>query len=139
MTNEDSVILSMKHVKLTIDSTITEVIKGEHAPSFTYHVEGIDAAGVKHSYNIMVDVDGNTLKGSNSTKDMFAGNYKITQIPNERYIADPAKNVSNSTVSGINATANLLDNTSAEVEFPYYIYNYGWFTSMHSATNKLTK
>ena len=139
LTNEDSVILSMKHVKLTIDSTITEVIKGEHAPSFTYHVEGIDAAGVKHSYNIMVDVDGNTLKGSNSTKDMFAGNYKITQIPNERYIADPAKNVSNSTVSGINATANLLDNTSAEVEFPYYIYNYGWFTSMHSATNKLTK
>ena len=137
--NEDSVILSMKHVKLTIDSTITEVIKGEHAPSFTYHVEGIDAAGVKHSYNIMVDVDGNTLKGSNSTKDMFAGNYKITQIPNERYIADPAKNVSNSTVSGINATANLLDNTSAEVEFPYHIYNYGWFTSMHSATNKLTK
>lgn len=87
----------------------------------------------------MVDVDGDTLEGSNSTKDMFAGNYKITQIPNERYIADPAKNVSNSTVSGINATANLLDNTSAEVEFPYHIYNYGWFTSMHSATNKLTK
>lgn len=137
--NEDTVILSMKHVKLTIDSTITEVIKGEHAPSFTYHVEGVDAAGVKHSYNIMVDVDGDTLEGSNSTKDMFAGNYKITQIPNERYIADPAKNVSNSTVSGINATANLLDNTSAEVEFPYHIYNYGWFTSMHSATNKLTK
>lgn len=139
LTNEDSVILSMKHVKLTIDSTITEVIKGEHAPSFVYHVEGIDAAGVKHSYNIMVDVDGNTLDGSNTTKDMFAGTYTITQVPNERYIPDKSKNVSNCTVSGINATADLLHNTEAEAEFPYYIYNYGWFTSMHSAVNKLTK
>lgn len=137
--NEDSVILSMKHVKLTIDSTITEVIKGEHAPSFVYHVEGIDAAGVKHSYNIMVDVDGNTLRGSNATKDMFAGTYTIIQVPNERYIPDKSKNVSNCTVSGINATADLLHNTEAEAEFPYYIHNYGWFTSMHSAVNKLTK
>lgn len=139
LVNEDTVILSMKHVKLTIDSKITEVIKGEHAPSFVYHVEGIDAAGVKHSYNIMVDVDGNTLNGSNTTKDMFAGTYTITQVPNERYIPDNAKNVSNCTVSGINAKADLLNNTEAEAEFPYYIYNYGWFTSMHSAVNKLTK
>ena len=139
LVNEDTVILNMKHVKLTIDSKITEVIKGEHAPSFVYHVEGIDAAGVKHSYNIMVDVDGNTLTGSNTTKDMFAGTYTITQVPNERYIPDNAKNVSNCTVSGINAKADLLNNTEAEAEFPYYIYNYGWFTSMHSAVNKLTK
>ena len=139
LVNEDTVILSMKHVKLTIDSRITEVIKGEHAPSFVYHVEGIDAAGVKHSYNIMVGVDGNTLNGSNTTKDMFAGTYTITQVPNERYIPDKAENVSNCTVSGINATADLLNNTEAEAEFPYYIYNYGWFTSMHSAVNKLTK
>lgn len=139
LVNEDTVILNMKHVKLTIDSKITEVIKGEHAPSFVYHVEGIDAAGVKHSYNIMVDVDGNTLTGSNTTKDMFAGTYTITQVPNERYIPDNAKNVSNCTVSGINAKADLLNNTEAEAEFPYYIHNYGWFTSMHSEVNKLTK
>ena len=87
----------------------------------------------------MVDVDGNTLRGSNATKDMFAGTYTITQVPNERYIPDKSKNVSNCTVSGINATADLLHNTEAEAEFPYYIYNYGWFTSMHSAVNKLTK
>ena len=139
LTNEDSVILNMKHVKLTIDSKVSEIIKGESAPSFIYHVEGTDAAGVKHSYNIMVDVDGNTLNGSNATKDMFAGTYTITETSNERYVLGEIRNVENCSVDNRSVTANLLNNTEAEVEYPYYIHNYGWFTSMHSEVNELTK
>ena len=133
----DQAVLYMKHVKLILDAEVTDVIEGESGPSFMYHIEGTDAAGVSHSYDLMVDVDEDKLSGSNATKDMFAGTYTITQTANERYIADDAKAVTNSQTKGTSAEAGLLEQSQAEVLFPYHLENYGWFTSMHSLVNAL--
>lgn len=135
-------ILYMKHVSLVLDATVSEVIRGENAPAFYYHVEGRDAAGVTHAYDVMVQVDGNTLRGSNRVPDMFAGTYTVTQKPISRYVPGNAQAVKHSTVSGINGTANLLniDNGDfGEIRFPYTIRQMGGFGSMHSRTNQLRK
>lgn len=135
----NTVILYMKHVQIILDSRVSEVIKGENAPAFFYHVSGRDAAGVQHDYDVMVQVDKNTLTGTNKVPDLFAGTYTITQTPVSRYNAQNAQNVSHATANGINATVDVLNHDSAEVLFPYTIQQMGGFGSMGSQTNRLRK
>ena len=140
-------ILYMKHVKLTLNSVVDDIIKGEDAPAFMYHITGTDVAGVQHSYDVMVQTDVGTKKGTNivpvNSGDeepyMFAGNYTVTQYDVSRYVARNAQNVANTTPVGQNANANLTNNDSAEVTFPYGIKQYGGFSGVHSLINKLTK
>ena len=147
LTSADERILYMKHVSLTINSKVSDIIEGENAPAFMYHITGQDVAGVTHSYDVMVQTDGSTLKGKNivpvvsgaEEPYMFAGNYTVTQYDVSRYIAGNAENVSNITPVGKNANVDLKNNTSAEVTFPYTIKQYGGFSGVHSLINKLTK
>ncbi len=138
-------VLYMKHVKLTLNSTIRDIyndpgkglIKGENPPAFMYHISGTDVAGVAHEYNVMVQTnkDLTPISGQNLVPDMFAGTYQITQIPVSRYEPLTAINNSNTVPNGINATANIIVPDSAEATFPYQIKQYGGFGAVTSATN----
>ena len=147
LTVNDNRILYMKHVSLKINSKVSDIIDGENAPAFMYHITGQDVAGVTHSYDVMVQIDAESETGYNvvpvatngEEPYMFAGNYTITQYDVSRYIAGNAENVTNITPVGKNATANLTDNDFAEVLFPYTIKQYGGLSGVHSLINKLTK
>lgn len=134
---QNEIILWMKRVGFTLDSQVSDIIRGENAPSFMYTISGTDVAGVKHTYHMMVDVSGTTKEGSNSMDNIYAGTYTVTQTPVSRYVPQTAKNISNSSISGINATLNLTGNTHAEAKFPYVINQYGGFGSMSHRTNEL--
>ena len=133
-TNE--VILYMKRVSIVLDSQISGRIAGENPPSFFYHVEGTDAAGVNHEYHVMVQVGDNNT-GTNTLGDIFAGNYTVTQIPVQRYIPGDAVNILHAVPSGIHASADVLNNTKAEVLFPYGIQQYGGFGHTDSVINRI--
>lgn len=137
----NTVILYMKHVQVILDSRVDEIIKGENPPAFFYHVEGRDAAGVNHAYDVMVQVDKTTLNGTNKTPDLFAGTYKVTQTPVSRYNPQNAQNVSHATPDGINATVDVLNYNSAEALFPYTIKQMGglWFHGQQSEPNNKIK
>ena len=136
---ENSVILYMKHASITLDSRVSEVIKGENAPAFLYHVSGTDVAGVRHEYDVLVQTDSSTKSGSNSVPDVFAGTYTVTQTPVSRYAAGNAEVVENAAASGVNATVDVIDNSHAEARFPYTVSEMGWLGSMASKTNHLSK
>ena len=138
LSRDDVRILYMRHVSLVLDSTVSDVIKGEDAPAFLYHVSGTDVAGVRHEYDVLVRT-GSNKKGTNSVSDMFAGTYDITQLPVSRYVPGNAKNVSGATPNGINAKADLRNAASAEVLFPYTIRQYSGFASVDAADNAVKK
>lgn len=102
-----------------------------------YTVTGRDVAGISHTYHVMVDVSGSSKKGSNGLENLLAGTYTVTQTPVSRYIPQTAKNVSNSSISGINGTADVLNHDSAEILFPYNIKQYGGFGSMMHRVNEI--
>ena len=121
LSKTDSVILYMKHVSITIDSQVSDVIYGENAPAFVYHISGTDVAGVEHAYNILVQTDMDSKKGSNMLTNVFAGTYTVTYTPVSRYTTEIADTV-----------IDILDTVSAEVTFLYNIEEYGWHYSVNS-------
>lgn len=135
----NSVILYMKHVSITVDSQVSDVIKGESPPRFIYRISGTDVAGTAHEYYLMVQINANSKFGTNRVPDLFAGTYTITQIPVSRYIPGTAVNISNGTINGIHASVDVKNNLSAEVKFPYTIREYGWYYGVNSKTNSLTR
>lgn len=135
LSKTNNVILYMKHCSINLQASVNELISGEHYPGFMYHITGTDVAGVSHSYNVMVPMSG--LTGSNVVPDVFAGIYTVTQVPVSRYKPQTAVNVLNATPSGINASVNVRDNTSATVKFPYKITQYQGFSHTNNKTNKL--
>lgn len=135
---ENEVILYMKRVTLVLNSEVSDIIEGENPPAFLYQIEGTDAAGVDHTYNLMVQTD-SSKEGQNSLTNLFAGTYKITQIPVSRYLPEPAENIFHTSVSGTSAFADLLDYDHAEVLFPYTIRQYGGFGHTDGAVNQLAK
>ncbi len=138
LSKEDVRILYMKHVVLTLDSVVTDIISGENPPAFLYHVEGTDVAGVSHAYDVLVQT-GPDGTGTKTAPDLFAGTWTVTQILVSRYVPGTAENVKASTINGINGTANLITAAEAEIRFPYTIKQYGGFGSMDSETNILQK
>ena len=134
---ENEIVLWIKRVGITLDSQVQDIIPGESAPSFMYTVTGRDVAGISHTYHVMVDVSGSSKKGSNGLENLLAGTYTVTQTPVSRYIPQTAKNVSNSSISGINGTADVLNHDSAEILFPYNIKQYGGFGSMMHRVNEI--
>lgn len=139
LSETNHVVLYLKRVTLTLDSQVSDIIEGETPPAFLYHIEGTDAAGVDHSYDLMVQTEADTKSGSNTLSGMLAGNYEITQVPVSRYVPQTAQNVSHGTVSGINASVNLLDYDSGEILFPYTIQQYGGFGHTDSVVNGLAE
>ena len=135
----NQVILYMKRVSIVLDSRVSDIIHGEAAPSFMYMISGTDVAGVQHSYNLMVQTSGSSKFGTNRLDDLFAGTYKVTQIPVSRYVAENAQNVRNSTPDGVNAAVDVATNDVAEVLFPYTLHQYGGFSHTDGVTNKLEK
>lgn len=141
----NTVILYMKHVDITIDSSVNCIISGEDPPTFLYHIRGQDAAGIYHDYNTLVQISKSTKTGSSSVNEstrhptIHAGTYTITQTPVSRYVPGTAVNVSHATPSGSNATVNVLNYTSAEVRFPYSLTNHGWWYGVDSKKNMLRK
>lgn len=137
LSKTNSVILYMKRVSIKIDSKVSELINGEGSPSFLYHVSGTDVAGVIHNYNAMVRLSDKT--GDYTLSDVLSGEYKITQVPVSRYVAENAKNVSHASVDGVNATVNVKDYDKAEVLFPYSLRQYNGFSHMDGETNHVRK
>lgn len=135
----NQVILYMKRVEIVLDSQVSEVISGESAPCFLYQIAGVDAAGVSHSYNLMVSTNGSSKFGTNRLTDLFAGTYQVTQVPVSRYVAENARSVSNSTPNGVNASVDVLRNMKAEVLFPYSLHQYGGFSHTDGVKNQLEK
>lgn len=133
------VILYMKHVTITVDSQVSDIIKGERAPAFMYHISGTDVAGVTHEYDLLVQTNLASKLGSNRIPDLFAGTYTITQTPVSRYNPGTAVNISNAAPNGINASVDVKNYDSAEVKFPYTIKEYGWYYGVDGKINKLTK
>lgn len=138
LTVENTVILYMKHVNITVKSIVDCIIDGEDSPAFVYDVDGTDAAGIPHSYHMLVQT-ASTKTGSTTLSGIFAGKYTITQTPVSRYTAQTAVNVSHATVNGTSATVDVLNYTSASVNFPYLLTNHGWFYGVESTVNSLTK
>ena len=137
LSSSDQVILYMKHVSIILDSQVSDVIKGENAPAFLYHIRGTDAAGVRHEYNLLVQTNVSSGFGTSRLTDLFAGTYEITQTQVSRYRAGTAVNISHAVSSGINATADVLNHDTAEVRFPYTIEEYGWYSGTDSEINHL--
>lgn len=135
----NQVILYMKHVDIILDSQVSEIISGESAPAFMYHVTGTDVAGVSHSYNLMVQTNGSSKFGTNRLTDLFAGEYTITQIPVSRYVAGNAMNVSHGIVDGVNASVDVKNYDSAEVLFPYSLEQYNGLSHTDGETNRLER
>ena len=135
----NQVILYMKHVSVILDSQVSDIIKGERAPAFLYHITGTDVAGVRHDYNLLVQTNVSSKFGTNRLSDLFAGTYSVTQTPVSRYCVENSIPVSNATANGVNATVYVLNYDSAEVKFPYTIREYGWHYGVNSKTNSLTK
>lgn len=135
----NQVILYMKHVMVTVDAQVSDIIKGERAPAFTYHISGMDVAGVAHEYDLLVQANTASKFGTNKIPDLFAGTYTITQTPVSRYNPGTAVNISNGTPNGINATVDVKNHDSAEVKFPYTIKEYGWYYGLDGRINKLAK
>ena len=75
--------------------------------------------------------------GTNRLDDLFAGTYKMTQIPVSRYVAENALSVSHAVGNGINASVDVKNYDSAEVLFPYRLGQYGGFSHTDGVTNKL--
>lgn len=124
LTKTNRVILYMKHVNLTINSEVDHIIEGETPPSFLYHVNGMDVAGVKHEYNIMVNVNGDWKGTGRLVHDIFAGSYDITQILVTRYDIGSARNMTNAVADGFRVTMNLIRESNGTVTFVHKIRNY---------------
>lgn len=135
----NQVILYMKHVDITLDSQVSEIIIGESAPVFLYYITGTDVAGVSHSYNLMVQTNGSSKFGTNRISDLFAGEYTITQIPVSRYVAGNVMNVSHGIVDGVNASVDVKNYDSAEVLFPYSLRQYNGLSHTDGETNRLER
>lgn len=135
----NTIVLYMQHVNITIESVVDCIIEGESLPAFLYHISGNDAAGVKHEYSVMVPVGDEKTGQKQLIHDIFAGTYTITQIPVSRYVPGPAVNVHNATVNGTTAVADVLNNLTAEVRFPYTLTNHGWYYGTDNESNRLRK
>ena len=135
----NQVILYMKRVTIILDSQVSDIIKGENAPAFLYHISGTDVAGIAHEYDLLVQTNTSSKFGSNRLSNLFAGTYAITQTPVSRYNPITAVNISNGTANGINASVNVKDYDSAEIRFPYTIKEYGWYYGVNSRINKLPR
>ena len=135
----NQVILYMKRVSIVLDSQVSDMIKGERAPAFLYHIDGTDVAGVRHAYHLLVQTNTGSGFGTSRLTDLFAGTYTVTQTPVSRYRIETAVPVSHATADGINASVDVLNYDSAEVKFPYTIQEYGWYLGMDSRTNSLLK
>ena len=135
---QNQVTLYLKHVTITIRSQVSDLIQGENPPAFLYFVTGTDAAGVDHSYSVLVETD-RSRNGSYVLKDLFAGQYQIVQTPVQRYLPGTAKNISNMTISGSSVSTDLRSQTSAEVLFPYTIQQYGGFAHTDNEVNHLVE
>lgn len=134
------VILYMKHVNITLSSVVDCIIKGEDAPAFMYHINGLDAAGVRHEYNVLVQTNESIKAGGTQlVHDIFAGTYTVTQVPVSRYVPGTAINLANSTINGTNATVDVLNHELASVRFPYTLTNHGWYYGVDSENNRLRK
>lgn len=125
----------IQRVRIVLNSRVSDIIRGEEAPAFMYEISGTDAAGVQHKYSVMVQTDGGSKFGTNSVADVMAGNYMVKQVPVQRYIPGNAQNVANATPSGSNANVNVLNNTRAEVLFPYTMNQYGGFSHTDGVKN----
>lgn len=136
LSQENDVVLYLKRVSIRLNSQVSDIIDGENPPSFLYEISGTDAAGVKHTYHVMVETDVSGT-GQNEASDLFAGTYTIIQIPVQRYVPGPAEDLGNVSVSGINGTADVLHHTKAEVLFPYTISQYGGFSHTDGEINAL--
>lgn len=136
LSQTNQVVLYLKEVSITLNSQVSDMIDGENPPAFLYQISGTDAAGVEHTYHVMVETDASG-KGQNRAVDLFAGMYTITQIPVQRYVPGPAEDLGNVSVSGINGTADVLHHTEAEVRFPYTISQYGGFSHTDEEINSL--
>lgn len=137
LTKTNRVILYMKHVNLTINSEVDHIIEGETPPSFLYHVNGMDVAGVKHEYNIMVNVNGNRKGTKRLVHDIFAGSYDITQIPVARYDIGSARNMTNAVADGFRVTMNLIRESNGTVTFVHKIRNYNGLYGVDGKRNRL--
>lgn len=137
LTKTNRVILYMKHVNLTINSEVDHIIEGETPPSFLYHVNGMDVAGVKHEYNIMVNVNEDQKGTGRLVHDIFAGSYDITQIPVARYDIGSAQNMTNAVVDGFRVTMNLIRESNGTVTFVHKIRNYNGLYGVDGKRNRL--
>lgn len=135
----DYEVLYMKHVQIVLDSSVSEVIAGEAAPAFMYEIRGNDAAGVMHKYELMVQTSLSSKFGTNRVVDLFAGEYTVRQMPVSRYRAGNPENVSNAVIYGSSAFVDVLNNTSAEVLFPYTLSQYQGFSHTDGVKNALEK
>ena len=132
----NKVILYLKEVSITLDSQVSDIIRGENPPAFLYHINGTDAAGVDHEYEVMVQTK-SSKDGSYTLSGLFAGRYTVTQTPVSRYVPGKAQNISHASVSGINASVDVLNYMSAEVLFPYTIQQYGGFGHTSNVENSI--
>lgn len=133
---KQEMILYLKKGTLILDSIVSDIWYGENPPAFIYHVSGTDAAGVSHSYDIMVQVGANKT-GTSSQSEIPAGNYTVTSVPVARYEADPAQAVLNATVNEKSGTADLLHYDKSEIRFPYHIHKTSGYGSEATKRNVL--
>lgn len=135
LSQTNSVVLYLKRTQLVLNSRVSDTIDGEQSPAFLYTISGTDAAGVEHSYHLMVQTNGKT--GQNQLDGILAGTYTVTQIPVQRYIPLDAENISHAVPSGPSATVDVLHHEKAEVLFPYTLSQYGGFSHTDSVDNGL--
>ena len=128
-------ILYLKRVTIVLDSVVDAIISGERGPSFLYHVTGTDAAGVSHTYEVLVDVDSTSKTGQSVLSGIYAGQYNIRQEAVSRYIPGLSQNVLHSTSVGIHGTCDVLHYDRAELKFPYTLEQYEGFGSMDNVGN----
>lgn len=133
----DEKTLYLKRVSLILDSEVSGHIEGEQHPAFLYHITGTDAAGVSHTYDLLVQTkDG---KGSNQKTGLYAGTYEVTQTSVSRYHPEPAEAVQNADVNGIHGTAKLIDSTISELKFPYTLSKWDGSGSVDKKVNQFQK
>ena len=135
-----NVILYMKHANITITSVVDCILDGEDPPAFIYRIRGNDVAGVQHEYYITTPVNRSTKTGVKTlVHDIFAGEYTISRLNVSRYVPKKPYNLTNMTRSGMNAVANVKENSSASASFPYTLTNHGWYYGVDNRSNALRK
>lgn len=136
LSHSSELVLFMQKRSLTVETSVSSIRPGERPPAFLYHVSGTDAAGVKHSYDVLVQTDENG-KGTSSVSNLYAGDYVVTQTPVSWYKPETPVNISHTDISGTGGTARLLSNESAAIRFPYRLSAYSGFGSVDSENNRI--
>lgn len=144
----DVVCSIRKDCQLTIIKRITqnEIWMPSGTPTFIYKIEGTDVEGNAHNYFRTAEftdsyVSSHTVNGmveySITLKNLYSGNYTVSELDNIRYNFSNIVNLSNATKNGHTAKYNLFDNTNGSATFVNSRTNYKNFSHSDLKINDL--